>query len=194
VITDAKQHEIKVAKGHDLPLLSDSIISVDRAYIDYKWFYSLKRSKVSFVTRAKSNMKYKVIGQHEVDKTKGLLFDKEVMLTGFYQSRYYPEKLRLIGFKDPETKKKLIFLTNNFSLSAHTITQGCSITKVVFMSFLRKQESRRRPCESRELSRGSGFPFSRETLDSRFHGNDEVAVGENLICLRSFDFQGFASF
>lgn len=123
VITDAKQHEIKVAKGQDLPIVSDSIISVDRAYIDYKWLYSLKKSRVSFVTRAKRNMKYKVIGQHEVDKKKGLLFDKEVILTGFYQSRYYPEKLRLIGFKDPETKKKLIFLTNNFTLSAYTITQ-----------------------------------------------------------------------
>lgn len=123
VITDAKQHEIKVAKEQALPIVSDSIISVDRAYIDYKWLYSLKKSRISFVTRAKDNMKYKVIGQHKVDKTKGLLFDKEVMLTGFYQSRYYPEKLRLIGFKDPEIKKNLIFLTNNFILSAYTITQ-----------------------------------------------------------------------
>lgn len=123
VITDAKQHEIKVAKEQDLPIVSDSIISVDRAYIDYKWLYSLKKSRISFVTRAKSNMKYKVIGQHKVDKTKGLVFDKDVMLTGFYQRRYYPEKLRLIGFKDLETKKKLIFLTNNFTLSAYTITQ-----------------------------------------------------------------------
>jgi hypothetical protein len=123
MVTDAKQHEVKVAKSQDLPLIPDSIISVDRAYIDYNWLYSLKKSGVSFVTRAKSNMKCKVIGQHKVEKKKGLLFDKVVCLTNFYQSQYYPESLRLVGFKDPETKKKLIFLTNQFSLSAYTITQ-----------------------------------------------------------------------
>ncbi|PIQ94985.1 MAG: IS4 family transposase [Nitrospirae bacterium CG11_big_fil_rev_8_21_14_0_20_41_14] len=123
VVTDAKQHEIKVAKELDLPISPDSIISVDRAYIDYKWLYSLKKSRVSFVTRAKKNLKYEVIGQHEVNEKKGLLFDKTIRLTGYYQSRYYPEPLRLIGFIDPETKKELIFLTNNFMLSAYTITQ-----------------------------------------------------------------------
>lgn len=114
---------LKSLKNRILPIVSDSIISVDRAYIDYNWLYSLKKSRVSFVTIAKSNIKYKVIGQHKVDKTKGLLFDKEIMLTGFYHRRYYPEKLRLIGLKDTGTKKKLIFLTNNFTLSAYTITQ-----------------------------------------------------------------------
>lgn len=123
VVTDAKQHEIKVAKQHNLPVVPDSIISIDRAYIDYNWLYSLTKSRVSFVTRAKSNMKYRVTGQHEVSTKKGLLFDRRVVLTNYYQSRYYPEELRLIGFRDPETKKKLVFLTNNFTLSAHTIAQ-----------------------------------------------------------------------
>jgi len=123
VVTDAKQHEIKVAKGQDLPIVSDSIISADRAYIDYKWLYSLKKLRVSFVTLAKKNLKYEVIGQHEVDEKKGLLFDQTIKLTGYYQSRYYPEELRLVGFIDPETKKEFVFLTNNFTLSAYTITQ-----------------------------------------------------------------------
>ncbi len=123
VVTDAKQHEIKVARGQNLPLLPDSIISVDRAYIDYKWLYSLKRTKVYFVTRAKRNLKYEVLGQHEIDSKKGLLFDKTISLTGYPQSKAYPEVLRLIGYKDPEAKKTLVFLTNNFRLSAYTITQ-----------------------------------------------------------------------
>lgn len=123
VVTDDRQHEVKVAKEQDLPILPDSIISVDRAYIDYKWLYSLKKSRVTFVTRAKKNLKHEVIGQHEVDEKKGLLFDQTIKLTGYYQSRYYPEELRLIGFIDPETKKELVFLTNNFTLSAYTITQ-----------------------------------------------------------------------
>jgi len=123
VVTDAKQHEIKVAKGQDLPIVSDSIISVDRAYIDYNWLYSLKKSRVSFVTLAKKNLKCEVIGQHKVDEKKGLLFDQTIKLTGYYQSRYYPQQLRLVGFIDPETKKEFVFLTNNFTLSAYTITQ-----------------------------------------------------------------------
>lgn len=123
VVTDAKQHEVKVAKEQDLPLLPDSIISVDRAYIDYKWLYSLKKSRVSFVTRAKSNLKYEVIGQQEVNEKKGLLCDQTIKLTGYYQSKDYPDDLRLIGFMDPETGKELVFLTDNFTLSAYTITQ-----------------------------------------------------------------------
>ena len=123
VVTDAKQHEVKVAKETTLPLVPDSILSVDRAYIDYKWLYSLTKSKVYFVTRAKKNMKYEIIGQHEVPIKKGVLFDDTVRLTGYYQKRFYPESLRLVGFYDEETNKELVFLTNNFSLSAYTITQ-----------------------------------------------------------------------
>ena len=125
-VTDAKQHDVKVAKKLDLPLIPDSIVSVDRAYIDYKWLYSLNKSGVYFVTRAKSNINYEVIGQHEVNKKKGLLFVLNLIqdrLRGYYQSKFYPERLRLVGFYDTETNKKLVFLTNNFFLSAYTITQ-----------------------------------------------------------------------
>jgi IS4 transposase len=123
VVTDAKQHEVKVAKETTLPLVPDSILSVDRGYIDYKWLYSLTKSKVYFVTRAKKNIQYEIIGQHEVTTKKGVLFDHTVRLTGYYQKQYYPELLRLVGFYDKETKKELVFLTNNFSLAAYTITQ-----------------------------------------------------------------------
>jgi len=123
VVTDAKKHEVKVAKETTLPLVPDSILSVDRGYIDYKWLYSLTKSKVYFVTRAKKNIQYEIIGQHEVTTKKGVLFDHTVRLTGYYQKRFYPEPLRLIGFYDKETKKELVFLTNQFSLAAYTITQ-----------------------------------------------------------------------
>ena len=122
-VTDARQHDVKVAKKLDLPLMADSIVSVDRAYIDYKWLSSLNKSGVYFVTRAKSNINYEIIGQHEVNREKGLLFDYTIRLRGYYQSRFYPEKLRLVGFYDTETNKRLVFLTNNFLLSAYTITQ-----------------------------------------------------------------------
>ena len=123
VVTDAQQHEVKAARKQNLPIVPDSILSVDRAFIDFKWLYSLRKSLVYFVTRAKKNIKYEIIGQHEVDHKKGVLFDYTIRLTGYYQSRFYPEPLRLVGFFDPKTKKELVFLTNNFSLSAYTITR-----------------------------------------------------------------------
>ena len=122
-ISDGKQHDVKVAKDLDLPLMADSIVSVDRAYIDYKWLNSLNTSGVYFVTRAKKNINYEIIGQHKVNKKKGLLFDYTIKLSGYYQSRFYPQNLRLVGFHDRETNKTLVFLTNNFLLSAYTITQ-----------------------------------------------------------------------
>jgi hypothetical protein len=122
-VTDAKHHDVKVAKGLDLPLMADSIVSVDRAYIDYNWLNSLNKSGVYFVTRAKKNINYEIIGQHEVNKKKGLLFDYTIKLRGYYQSRYYPQRLRLVGFREPVTNKMLVFLSNNFILSAYTITQ-----------------------------------------------------------------------
>jgi len=106
-----------------LPLLPDSIISIDRAYIDYKWLYSLKKQGVYFVSRAKKNMKYEVIGQHKVDTKKGVIFDVEILLTIEQSKEDYPEKLRLVGYIDEQTNKEFTFLTNNFQLSAYTIAQ-----------------------------------------------------------------------
>ncbi len=123
VVTYGKQHDVKAAKEQTLPVSADSIIAVDRAYIDYKWLYSLEISKVFFVTRAKSNLKHTVIGQHEVNRKQGLLFDCQIKLAGYYKKQDYPKMMRLVGFRDPESGKELRFLTNNFTLSAYTITQ-----------------------------------------------------------------------
>ena len=123
VITDAKQHEVKVAQNLFLPVSLDSIITVDKAYVDFQWLYGLKQRGVYFVTRAKETMNYRVVGQQEVNSSKGLLADKEIMLTGFYTSKKYPEKLRLVTYHDSEHDKTYQFLTNNFQLAAYTIAQ-----------------------------------------------------------------------
>jgi hypothetical protein len=122
-VTDAKHHDVRVAKDLDLPLTPDSILCVDRAYIDYKWLYTLNKSGVYFVTRAKTNISYKIIGQHVQNTKKNILFDYIIKLKGYYQSKYYPHDLRLVGFYDTNTKKQLVFLTNNLVLSAYTIAQ-----------------------------------------------------------------------
>jgi transposase len=125
VVTDGKVHDSKIAK--ELPsdaLQADSIILIDKAYIDFSWLYNLSLNKCYFVTRAKNNMDYAVIGQHnEPCKEKGLIADKIIVPKGFYTSQKYPEKLRLVVYKDGETGKTYKFLTNNFELSPFTIAK-----------------------------------------------------------------------
>lgn len=121
-ITDGKKHEVKVVKEHAFPLISDSIVSIDKAYIDYKWLYSLDKRGIWFVTRAKSNIDSVVTGQHSISG-KGILSDESISLQGPLTKTYYPKELRLIRYYDEERMKTLTFLTNNFKLAASTIAQ-----------------------------------------------------------------------
>ena len=76
-----------------------------------------------FVIRAKSNLKCRRVYSHPVDRAIGLICDQSVMLTGFYQAKGYPDKLRRVKYYDAKTDKTLVFLTNNFSLPAMTIAE-----------------------------------------------------------------------
>jgi hypothetical protein len=97
-------------------------VSVDKAYIDYTWLYSLNVKRVWFVTRAKSTIEYAVAGQHPVS-VRGIIRDERISLTGPLTKDNYPRDLRLIRFYDEERQKTLTFLTNNFRLAATTIAQ-----------------------------------------------------------------------
>jgi hypothetical protein len=119
-ITDGKKHDVTVAKSVNFPLSPDSIVSIDRAYIDYKWLNSLDESGVWFVTRAKSNIDYVVTGQHPVSG-KGVRTDQTILLNGPRTKTYYQKELRIIEFFDEGTNKNLTFLTNNTKLAASTI-------------------------------------------------------------------------
>ncbi len=121
-VTDGKRHDVRVVKETSLPLLPDSIISVDKAYIDYKWLYSLNEKSIWFVTRTKSNTDYLVTGQHETGG-KGVISDHRILLQGILTKDKYPKQLRRIKYYDEERKKTLTFLTNNFKLAATTIAQ-----------------------------------------------------------------------
>lgn len=122
VITDGKASDVRVVKETSFPLLPDSIVSIDRAYIDYNWLNSLNNNRIWFVTRAKSNIDYTVVGQHPV-KAKGVVSDSIICLSGVKTKELYAKELRLIEYYEEETKKKLVFLTNNFYLSAATIAE-----------------------------------------------------------------------
>lgn len=121
-VTDGKRHDVRVVKDNTFPLLSDSIVSVDKAYIDYNWLKSLDEQGVWFVTRAKVNIDYAVVGQHLITSKK-VLSDERIILEGVLTRAKYPKDLRLIRYYDEERQKMLTFLTNNFKLAATTIAQ-----------------------------------------------------------------------
>ncbi len=123
VITDAKQHEVKIAREVPLTLISDSIIVFDKAYIDFKWLKTLDDSNVSWVSRSKTNMQYSVIGQLKSNEKKGVIADEIIELNGNTASKDYPTKIRKITYYDKETDTHYEFITNNFKLSAYTICQ-----------------------------------------------------------------------
>ena len=96
---------------------------LDRGYIDYERLFRIHQSLANFVVRAKSNLQYRRIYSHKVNKDNGVLLDQTGKLTGFYTAKEYPEKLRRIKFYDEETDNHLMFLSNNFDLTAEEIAQ-----------------------------------------------------------------------
>ncbi len=120
-ISDGTLHEVNV-----LDLLipePGSFYIMDRGYLDYERLYRLTQASAFFVIRAKSNIKYRRLYSATVDKSAGLKYDQTGVLTGFYTSQHYPDKLRKIKYYDPQTDTHLVFLTNNFSLPALTIAE-----------------------------------------------------------------------
>ena len=122
---------IKITDGsvHDVNILDDlipepgSYYIMDRGYVDFARLYVLTKFCAFFITRAKKNFKFRRLYSHPVDKSIGLRSDQTVVLTGFYSSKDYPDKLRRTRFYDAETEKLLTFLSNNFIIPAITIAQ-----------------------------------------------------------------------
>jgi hypothetical protein len=118
-ISDGKLHDVNVL---DLLVAEPGAFYVmDRGYLDFERLYTMHQAGSFFVTRAKSNSKFRRLVSRPVDRSTGLICDQSVELTVFYSHQGYPERLRRIRFKDPETAKTLVFLTNNFALPALTI-------------------------------------------------------------------------
>jgi len=118
-ITEGKDHDVTVGRTLNFP--KGSIVAVDKAYNDYTWYKQLTNKGIFFVTRLKSNAKYRTICRRPVQKDKGLTCDQTIEFTGIQTAKKCPVNLRRIGYRDPETGKHYIFLTNNFKLSAKTI-------------------------------------------------------------------------
>ena len=121
--------KITDARVYDLCILDElipepgSFYIMDRGFLDFTRLYTLNLFNAYFVIRSKSNIKFRRIYSHPVDKSTGLRCDQIIVLTGLNTPEYYPKKLRRIRFTDPENNNKLTFLTNNFILPAYTIAQ-----------------------------------------------------------------------
>lgn len=117
------------ASVHDVNVLdvihfeANSFYIMDRGYVDYKRLYKINAAGAFFVTRAKDNMNYRRLYSNSKDIAAGVLYDQSIMLNNHYASKEYPIKMRRIKFKDAQTGKLLIFLTNNFHLKATEIAQ-----------------------------------------------------------------------
>lgn len=120
-ITPAKIHDVNILD--DLLFEAGAIYVFDRAYVDFARLYRIHQSRAFFLSRAKSNFVFKRLYSQPVDKSTGVRADQIIMVTGFYTLKDYPEKLRRIRYFDKMTKKRLVFLTNNFDLPAITIAQ-----------------------------------------------------------------------
>jgi hypothetical protein len=120
---------ISHGKTHDAPVLDHLVIEpgafyiMDRGYIDFARLHAFTRSMAFFVTRSKKNLDFSRRESRPVDRTTGLRSDQTIVLNGPLTSRNYPDPLRRVHYRDPETDKRLIFLTNNFDLPALTIAQ-----------------------------------------------------------------------
>ncbi len=120
-VTDGKTSDITAARSFTFP--KGSIIVCDRGYNDYAWYNQLNSQDVFFVTRQKSNAKYRVLARRKVNKRQGLSSDQTIEFTGVQTQKKCPAPIRRIGFRCPETGRRYIFLTNNFTLAANTIAQ-----------------------------------------------------------------------
>jgi hypothetical protein len=119
-ITEGKLHDVHFLD--ELILEAGAFYVMDRGYLDYGRLYRFVLENAFFVTRAKSNLDCRWAASRTVDRTTGLRADQTVYLQGKQAALDYPGPLRRVSYYDLETKKHLVFLTNNFDLPALTIT------------------------------------------------------------------------
>ena len=119
-ISDGKLHDVNVL---DVLITEPGAFYVmDRAYLDFERLYRLHQCQSFFVTRARSNFKFKRVYSQPIDRSTGLICDQEIQLVVFYSQKAYPERLRRIRYCDGEGRR-LVFLTNHMTLAPLTICE-----------------------------------------------------------------------
>ena len=120
-ITTGKVHDVRMLDA--LPVAEDAIYTMDRAYIDFARLHSLHQQGAYFVVRAKENLRFKRLYSSPKAKDAGIRADQMVVLTTYKSKKDYPENLRRVSYVDKERNKRLVFLTNNFTIPAPVIAE-----------------------------------------------------------------------
>lgn len=118
IITRGNLHDVNILD--ELVFEPAAIYIMDRGYLDFARLFKITQAAAFFVTRSKKNTKFRRLYSRNVDRSTGIIADQIIMLTGLTSCNDYPEKLRRVVYRDPTTNKRLVFLTNNFSLAAKT--------------------------------------------------------------------------
>ena len=122
LVTDGKYHDSNTLDN--LVATPDAIYVMDKAYVDFAALHSINVCGAYFITRAKSSMDFTVIESNfNIDQRTGLLADRIIVLNGYKSKKLYPDQLRLVEYYDAEKEAKLVFLTNNFEVSALEIAR-----------------------------------------------------------------------
>ena len=119
LLSQGKMHDVKPLDH--LPAEPGAFYLVDRGYLDYTRLHRLHQAAAFFVTRLKDNSRFRVVESFEADKAAGIICDQAIRLTGVKSAYAYPERLRRIKYRDPETSIVYEFLTNNFTLPARIV-------------------------------------------------------------------------
>ena len=120
-ISHGKMHDVTVLD--QLPIEPGAFYVMDRGYVDFMRLHRFTRGAAFFVTRCKRNLDFTRRAHRPIDKTTGLRSDQTIVLAGPKSSRLYPDPLRRVAFYDVEHGRRLVFLTNNFTLPALTIAR-----------------------------------------------------------------------
>ena len=120
-VTTGKVHDVRVLDA--LPITEDAIYTMDRGYIDFSRLHTLHQQGAFFVVRAKDNLRFKRLYSAPKDTNSGIRTDQTIALVTYKSKNDYPEKLRRVSYVDKERDKRLVFLTNNFTIPAPTVAE-----------------------------------------------------------------------
>ena len=118
-ITTGKIHDVRMLDH--MPVEKDAFYAMDRGYVDFARLFNIQKQGAFFVVRAKDNLKCKRLYSNPKDKETGVRADQIITLVTQKSKKRYPEQLRRVSFVDKERNKRLVFLTNNFVISAEDV-------------------------------------------------------------------------
>jgi hypothetical protein len=118
-VTAGQVHDLEVART--LSFAPGDLVVIDRGYVDFAWLFTLTRQGVGFVTRLPKHIRYQVVQENPAPSKSPVLADQTIRLSTYYSRGHYPETLRLVHYRDPETGKDYVFLTNLPDLPALTV-------------------------------------------------------------------------